>query len=112
MQRVAHKEKNIHTLFDTIERFYTYTSTRTPRTTFLNPVFPKVFEELYKLFTEYGKTNYDVKFSVKQWDKLKLPQYSKENIIVCFSGGKDSVATALHYQKCGYYPCSYRERHS
>ena len=110
MQTVNHEKPNIHPVFDSIERFYAFTSERGPRTSLLNAVFPQSFEELYKLFTEYGKTNYDVKFNVRQWDKLKLTQYPKENVIVCFSGGKDSVATALHYQKCGYKVFLYHVR--
>ena len=102
MQTVNHKKPNIHPIFDSIERFYAFMSERGPRTSLLNPVFPCSFKEVYNLFTEYGKTKFDVKFNVVRWDKLVLPQYPKKNIIVCFSGGKDSVATALHYQKLGY----------
>lgn len=54
------------------------------------------------LLQEYGKVKYDVNFSVRSYDKLKVDKYPTKNIIVCFSGGKDSVATVLHYQKLGY----------
>lgn len=101
MQTVKQQKQNIHPLFDIIESCYALTSEQ-PRRTLINAVFPRCFEELYKLFDEYGKTNYNVDFDVRRYNKLQFPEYPKKNIIVCFSGGKDSVATALHYQKCGY----------
>lgn len=103
MQRVIHR-KSIHKIFDDVDRLYTFVSDRDRQATMQNlTVFPSCFEEAYKLLQKYGKLKYDVVFSTTaQYNKLAVHNYNPKNIIVCFSGGKDSVATVLHYQKLGY----------
>lgn len=103
MQQIVHADKNIHPVFDAIERLYAFVSDRDRPSTITNlAVFPSSFEKTYILLQEYGKVKYDVNFNVKSYDKLKVDKYPTKNIIVCFSGGKDSVATVLHYQKLRY----------
>lgn len=101
MQIVQH-HSNIHPIFDKIESFYLITSEK-PHTMLVKPLFPESFKSLYKLFKDYGNAEYDIKFEDRWYNKLELPNYRRRDIIVCFSGGKDSVATALYYKTLKYH---------
>ena len=102
MQKIIHTDyKNVHPIMDEIERFYSLSSVRKDES--LLPLqLDTSFSELVSLFDIYGGVHYNVEFVDKQYKKLSLPQYDKKNIIVCFSGGKDSTSVALHYKKLGY----------
>lgn len=107
MQRVAHEQQNIHPLFDSIENFYAFASEKTTDTRWNLTVFPVSFKSVYKILNEYGDLRKNVKFVTRRYAKLSFKQYPRKNIIVCFSGGKDSVATVLYYQKRGYSVIAY-----
>ena len=55
--------------------------------------------DLFESETDIKRTFKYVKEDIKP---LQLPEFDKKNIIVCFSGGKDSFAVARHYQKLHY----------
>ena len=101
MQAVVHNINHIHPFFTELDKLYSVTSD-TPHRTLINTVFNDSFKDVCELFKDYGGVEYDIKFKYKRYDKIDLPQMPTMNIIVCFSGGKDSLATALHYRKCGY----------
>lgn len=102
MQSVGHTYKNIHPLFDDMERLYYYTSEREYKSGLVKPIFDVLFSNIVYYFDVYGDTYYSFNYVEKYYDKLSLPKYDTKNIIVLFSGGKDSTATALHYKKKGY----------
>lgn len=102
MQKVGHTYKNIHPIFDELERFYYCTSEREYKSGLIKPTFDIDFSGIIYYFNTLGKTNYRFNFVEKDYEPLKLPKYDSKNMIVCFSGGKDSTATALHYKKRGY----------
>ena len=102
MQKVGHTYKNIHPIFDELERFYYCTSEREYKGGLIKPTFDIDFSGIIYYFNTLGKTNYRFNFVEKDYEPLKLPKYDSKNMIVCFSGGKDSTATALHYKKRGY----------
>lgn len=102
MQKVGHSYKNIHPIFDELERFYYCTSEREYKGGLIKPTFDIDFSGIIYYFNTLGKTNYRFNFVEKDYEPLKLPKYDSKNMIVCFSGGKDSTATALHYKKRGY----------
>ena len=60
------------------------------------------FKSLTNIFHEYGNIGNVLFYTYDTPKKLYLPKYNSRNIIVCFSGGKDSLATVLHYKKLGY----------
>ena len=94
MQKVGHNYKNIHPIFDDLERLYYCTSEREYQGGLIQPSFDAFFFYIVNIFNAYGNTNYDFNYVDKCYSKLKLPKYDSKNMIVCFSGGKDSTATA------------------
>lgn len=104
MQRVIHTQnyKAVHSIFDDLEQFYYYVSAKIVPPSLFIPTFDSSLKVLQDVFNIYGKTNFNFRYENKHYEKLKLPKYDKRNIIVCFSGGKDSVTTALYYKKLKY----------
>lgn len=104
MQSIVYpKEYNsIHPLFDEFDRFYQSTSERKTSKALFEPTFSNAFLSLEMLFNIYADTDYKFNYIDRIYPKLKLPIFNTKNIIVCASGGKDSVACILHYMKCNY----------
>lgn len=111
MQKIQHEYKNIHPIFDDIERFYTRVSEKNLSRALIPDTFDSSFTELQRLFNQYTIANYQFNFTRKNYKKLNLSKFNSKNIIVCFSGGKDSIAAVLHYQKLGYNVYLYHMRH-
>lgn len=105
-QKIKHQNKNIHTFFDKFDLLYSDFSDKNPIQSNLNRLWtnylPYCFKQLTNIFNKYGGIYSHYMFLSNKPKKLKLPEYNSKNIIVCFSGGKDSIATVLHYQKLGY----------
>lgn len=105
MQTVKHhgNNVNIHPIMDELDKFFTITSERTIKhKKLVSPTFDSSFILLNELFTIYGNTNYSFRFVDRNYQPLELPEYDSKNIILCFSGGKDSTAAALKYKEMGY----------
>lgn len=102
MQTVGHTYKNISPLFDDMERLYHATSEREYKGGLIKPSFDVGFFYIVNIFNAYGHTDYQFEWVDKSYEWLDLPKYNPKNIIVLFSGGKDSTAAALHYKKKGY----------
>ena len=90
-----------HPIFKDIEVLFTQTANK-KQSGLLTPSLPKIFSGVIDYFNLYGGCKFSFTYVDKQYEKLKLPDYDPKNIIVCMSGGKDSLATAFHYQKLGY----------
>ena len=102
MQTVQHTSKNIHPLFTEFESLYALTSTKQQGSnSLILPAFSNVFMPLLQLFKEYGNVGYHVKLRLLESDTLDVPKVGK-TIIICTSGGKDSLATILYYRKKKY----------
>lgn len=96
-QYIEHEYKNISRLFDDIETLYTRTSDNDATRLFSVPVTgacKSVVDIFNQCYPEQALT-----IVPKHYSRLCLPDYDKQNLILCFSGGKDSVAAALHYKK-------------
>lgn len=103
MQQIVRKVKNIHPIFDDIERLYAYTSERKyVSNTLIKPKFDLCFSDILDLFYQYSDADYDIELTDKHYSKLKLPKYNSKNMIILLSGGKDSISTLLHYKSMGY----------
>ena len=106
MQKIVHTKdyKSLHPLMDEFERFYSATSENSLQ--FSNSLVPMVFDESFEklqgIFNIYGDNDYHFSFTDKHYEQLVLPKYDSNNIIVAFSGGKDSVASALICKSCGF----------
>ena len=101
MQKIVRNQSNIHPIFDDIDRFYTYTSEEQDKKLFSYSV-DNSFKYLTELFENYGNFECDVNFIDKSYEKLKIPKSDNKTIMLAFSGGKDSTATALYFMDKGY----------
>lgn len=101
-QKIIRQQNNLSIVFDYLDRLYYESSEPIPYKLFPT-YYPYYFNDLIKLFTNYSSSfNYLKATSNTEVYKPKLPKYNSKNMIVCFSGGKDSATTALHYKKLGY----------
>ena len=100
MQTITHEIKNIHSIFDEIENAYALTSER--RDKLVSPVYDESFEELFELFKEYGNVEYSPALCKKHFIPLDTAFSDEKTIIICVSGGKDSLATILRFLEGGY----------
>lgn len=101
MQLIQHNYKNIHPIFNDIEKLYYLTSTRYLQKSLINPSLDVSLKPIYDLFTQYGYTG-NIQWRQNPSNSLKLPSKKKNSIIVCFSGGKDSIAVIKRYMLEGY----------
>ena len=106
MQKIVHSKEHkfLSPLFSELEQFYALSSEKTlqSQNVLFNPEFDNAFKPLQSLFNEYGGCEYDFKFTDKHYKKLELPDYNEQNVIVCFSGGKDSTALTMKLINLGY----------
>lgn len=101
MQKIKHEFKNIHPFFDAMEKLYAYTSEIDKPKTLVQQTFPEEFKSYIDLFNEYGDCKYKIAYVPSKYAILDVKNTSKD-MIVAFSGGKDSTATALYYKQLGY----------
>lgn len=104
MQYVKNETRNIHKVFDDIEQIYKISSEKVYDGSSLLPLqIDNSFYDLISLFELWGDCTFrNLEFVNKSYEKINVSNYNPKNIIVCFSGGKDSIASVLHYKKCGY----------
>lgn len=97
---------NIHPIMTEMERFYSEISEKAkPDNAFTKLIDqPYHFElkEFQDIFNHFGFYNFSFDFADMPISKLDLPKYDEKNILLAFTGGKDSVAAALWYKEHGY----------
>jgi hypothetical protein len=73
-------------------------------------VFDSSFADLCEVFDMYVNLPIPT-LQDKNYEPLKLPEYDEKNVIVCFSGGKDSIAVAKKLRDEGYNVFLYHAWH-
>lgn len=109
MQQVIRQQKNLHPIFNDIDRLYAILSKKNRDVGIVKEVFDNSCKSLLDLFAENG-----IEPAVVLTDKQFIPfgKYKKnKNIIVCFSGGKDSIATVKYYMSHNYKVYLYHLKH-
>lgn len=102
MQTVKHPQVNLHPIFDEFDRLYSELSVKKQEKRLINPVYDISFKPLIELFKQYSWDGV-IKYADNGFKPLKTPKTERrKSVIVCFSGGKDSTATALYYKELGY----------
>lgn len=95
---------NLHPIFRQMEWLYTYVSNEYHKRNLLPEVLDDSFKDLSNIL-EQNVWFYSVpEFTTYDYKPLDLPtgEYDSKNMIICMSGGKDSIATALFYKNLGY----------
>lgn len=110
MQTIKHEYQNMHPIFDALERFYAYVSDIDHSKELIRPVFDSSFSGLCETFHAYVNTPMPM-LKNKNYEPLQLQSYDEQNVIVCFSGGKDSIAVALKLKEMGYNVFLYHAWH-
>lgn len=99
MQIIKHEFGDINPIFAEFDKVYSYLSER--RKSLITPVFDEAFKPLFEMFSQNGY-EFSAEYAQKPRIPLKLPRKRKKTIIVCFSGGKDSIAAVKRFQEQGY----------
>lgn len=116
MQTIVHEAgyHYISPLLHEIDTFYRDTSEKSIKSTgkgLLWGRYHRSFFPLWEIFKDHGY-DYELSFyGERNLPKIDISGIDKKNIIVCFSGGKDSVAAALHYKKLGYNVFLFHVKH-
>ena len=115
MQKVKRTRKLIHERLKQIEYFYTLTSIKPLKNdsvrseSMIQPVFDSSLKVLENIFNDNAGTEYHFEYEQEDTEPIDI-QSDNNKMIVCFSGGKDSLATALHYKNLGYNVILYHLR--
>ena len=107
MQTIEHRLYNIHPIFNEFDRLYAVLSEKKEKDTLIKHTFSSALKPLISLFNSYFIRE-DIKTQRRKIHRLK--PIENNDIIVCFSGGKDSIATVLHYIEAGYNVYLYHMR--
>ena len=93
----------MHQIFNEFDKlFIAFSEKQLSQKGLVSPVYDSCFTPLYSIFREYGWQG-ELKFKDKHFQPMhKITRGKKKTIIVCFSGGKDSTATALYYKDRGF----------
>lgn len=102
MQRVKSATSLCHSLLDEIDILYADLSVKREPRKLVPLVCDTSVRNLMGLFEGYADIHRSYVYVKKDTKPLDIPEFSPKNIIVCFSGGKDSFAVARHYQGLGY----------
>lgn len=103
MQKIIHEYKNLNILFDYLDSLYYETSNVDSKSkkSLIRKCYPSTMKSLIAMFSDYGY-EFDFDFKDMTFEPLDFPKGSNNSVIVCVSGGKDSLATVLHYLDKGY----------
>ena len=107
MQTVERITPNELIIMGEVEAFYAYVSEPSKR--LVAPTFDSSFKKLGDVFNEYSEYSWKYNFTDKVYEKVSVP--SDNRLILTFSGGKDSIATALKYKAQGYDVRLYHMKH-
>lgn len=110
MQTIKYNQPHIHPIFDEFDRVYSLLSEHKEKKSLVPTVLDTLFRDLYDTFVLYADHHGNVAYSTKTYPKLEFERH-KENIIVLFSGGKDSIATVKYYMNKGFNVYLYHMRH-
>ena len=91
-----------HPFLEEFDTLYAEMSERTEKRHIIPLVYDTSFKRIVDIFESEAYIERHFRYVKRPLKSLKLPAYNPKNIIVCFSGGKDSFAVARHYQKLHY----------
>lgn len=108
MQTIKRTNPNAIALMNDIDRLYAYLSDK-PSTALFYPTYDNSFKDLIETFKEYTGEDWKVNYTDLSYEKIEPAD--NNNIILTFSGGKDSITSALRYKNSGYNVYLYHMKH-
>lgn len=93
-----------------MEKLYTATSDKYMKKSLVIPKISHHLKGIVDIFKQHGWMG-DIEYAEKLLEPIKIAFNDDKTIIVCFSGGKDSIAVAKHYINAGYKVYLYHMRH-
>lgn len=109
MQRIERVNPNISPIMDDIDRIYVMFSEPPAEKPLIKPCYDSSFELLVDIFNSYGGYEWAVDYEDRAYPVVAQPQ--NNNLILAFSGGKDSIASAIKYKEAGYNVYLYYMQH-
>ena len=110
MQTINHGTTNIHPIMDDIDRLFALLSDA-PQRMLVKPVFDRSFKSLVDVFNKFNPWEYTWEVAYTDTPYPPLNALQNKSIILCFSGGKDSIAAAIKYKELGYDVHLYHLKH-
>ncbi len=108
MQRVIRANPNVSPIMDEVDDLYALLSD-VQSVALIKPQFDESLNALVDLFCAYGGHTWEVEYH--KTDYPKIEPINNDSIILAFSGGKDSIASALKYKEQGYNVYLYHLKH-
>lgn len=102
MQIVKSATPLCHPLLDELDSLYADLSERKEQKKLVPMTYDVSLHKTLEHFEEEAGIERHFNFVKEDIQPLQLPEYDAKNIIVCFSGGKDSFGVARYYQMRGY----------
>jgi hypothetical protein len=100
-QYVTHSWKNMNPLFTMVDELYKRISANLEGESLIPLKLDSSFKSLCDILSQYVYHFSEPEYTEVDVEPIKVDN-AERNTIVCLSGGKDSVATALLYKKLGY----------
>lgn len=110
MQIVQREHPNALPIMDDIDRLYCQLSEFESGGTLIKQRYDESFSMLVGTFEEFTDRKWSIEFENRDYTEIE-PINPDDTIILTFSGGKDSVASALRYKQMGYKVYLYHMRH-
>lgn len=109
MQIVNRVTPNVLPVMDDIDRLYCQLSEFETVKPMVSQRYDQSFETLIAIFEKFSNHKWSIEYDKKDYEQIK--PIDNENIILAFSGGKDSIASAMRYKQLGYNVYLYHLRH-
>lgn len=112
MQTIKHTSDyyELSCIFTDLERMYAELSEplKRPKPKLFVQPYDNTFYPILKTFEKMSGYSFPhMEFEEQRFTPIPLPQMDSKNIIVCYSGGKDSFSVIRHYQQLGYNVYAY-----
>lgn len=108
MQIVQRTQPNALPIMDDIDRLYCQLS-EFESGTLVKQRYDESFSMLVGTFEEFTEHKWNIEYDKRDYPEIE--SFNPDNIVLTFSGGKDSVASALRYKEMGYNVYLYHMRH-
>ena len=109
MQGIIRKNPNASPIMDDVDRLYMQLSDFEGTRPLIKQKYGEWFEPLVDVFEEFTGHTWDVEYEDRKYSGIA--PIDNNNIILAFSGGKDSIASAIRFKETGKNVYLYHLKH-